>query len=174
MSDTITYRVLGVESVKTDLDSLGERVRERLHRAILASAYKLQGAVKSKALSGVKSGGVLNNISGKLRRSINVRTVIDQDNVIQASVGTNLSYGHFWELGFHGEEQVKAHFRKIKAGTARKKLDGKRQQVSQGVAYVKAHPREVNEAPRSFLLSTFRDMQSEIRDRIARAILEVK
>jgi hypothetical protein len=79
-------------------------VRELVRQVVQALGIELQRKVKAEKLS----GQVLNVRTGRLRRSINEETH-DAGDVVESTVGTPVVYGRFWELGFDGVEQVKAH-----------------------------------------------------------------
>ena len=156
MTDTVT--VVGAAQVQVNLAGLSDKFRSRIARAITASTIDVQGEIKSSALA----GGVLNVRSGRLRRGVNVQTE-ETPGAIVGTVGDNVSYGRFWELGFKGVEKVRAHWRKVRSGSGRR---------VKYMTQVKAHYRKVNQDPRSFLLSTLRQMSPKIKDRIARAMGE--
>ena len=75
--------------------------------------------------------------------------VVFQDdlNTITSSVGTNVEYGRFWELGFSGTEQVKQSIRTSKLGKE---------------FTVKAHERILDVKARPFLQPALDDMKPAI------------
>lgn len=160
----ITGQVLGAERLQTKLYDLGGLVRSRLSAAIQRSALEVLRDVKGDTLS----GGALNVRTGRLRRSINHKFE-DQGDALVSSVGTNVVYGRFWELGYQGPVKVRAHTRKVES---RSSYSIKTKKVAaQGVAFVKAHVRNVNIQPRPFLTPVLEGKRSTIRGRLAAAIL---
>ena len=138
----ITLEVLGVDEVRERFIGAGERIRAELRETVQTLGIQLQGKVKADYLS----GGALGVVTGRLRRSVTERTEASGDSVT-STVGTNLSYGRFWELGFQGVEQVRAHLRRMVGG---------------GEAQVRAHSRNVNQAARPFLRPALDDMRATI------------
>lgn len=111
MSAGITGKVVGAEQVQARLVFAGEKSRGRILDAVAAGTFEVEEAAKRRL-----SGEVLNVRSGRLRRSVNSKTV-DNGDTIAGSVGTTVTYGRFWELGFHGSEQVKEHTRIMRFAT---------------------------------------------------------
>ena len=137
----ITLEVLGVDEVRERFIGAGERIRAELRETVQTLGIQLQGKVKADYLS----GGALGVVTGRLRRSVTERTEASGDSVT-STVGTNLSYGRFWELGFQGVEEVREHVRRTHGS----------------VATVRAHERHVNQAPRPFLHPALDDMRAQI------------
>ena len=82
-------------------------------------------------------------ISGRLRQSVTHRA-----SASQVEVGTNVVYGRRFQLGFQGEETVKAHKRRVK------QLFGRMLKEPMEVA-VGSHKRTANQPARAFVgLST--------------------
>jgi hypothetical protein len=127
-------------------------VRDELRKTVESLSQRLQVKVKADKLS----GQVLKVRTGRLRRSINYR-IAQEGAGIYGYVGTNLSYGRAWELGFQGTVQVGAFQRKTKSG---------------GVAMVMAHSRRVNMQPRSFLRTALAEMTQTIKDEIRGAAIK--
>ena len=133
------------------IDQTGKNITAELKISVTRAAIMMMAHVKENKLS----GGVLNVKTGRLRRSINQSVKSDENSVI-GQVGTNVSYGRFWELGFD---------RKLGAGTrggpgARggKVLTGKAL-----ASYYAKHPAGTkHEAPRSFLRSALADKRADI------------
>lgn len=129
----------GMERLKASLTSGGQGVINQLNKEMKRATFDLVGYVKSQKLS----GGVLNVRTGRLRRSITGKTS-DGDGLITSEVGTNVSYGGFWERGYKGTEQVKAHNRKISQAFGVK--------IKNPHAIpVRAHSRSLDVKPRPFL-----------------------
>lgn len=166
----ITATVVGAEAVERRFLVGMNHVRERLQREIRFLGLKLLRGVKQNRLTGQS----LNVRTGRLRRSINLKVVEDGDSII-GSVGTNVVYGRFWEQGFQGIENIRAHIRKMERRSTynvKATKTGKHNQASQGIAFVRAHQRKVDQKPRPFLVPELEAMRDEIRQRIM-AIPEV-
>lgn len=139
--------VINTQAVELALREAGSMARTRIGKTVNKLGLELLQVVKAFYLSGV----ALNVRTGRLRRSINLRYE-DNGATISASVGTNVEYGRFWELGFSGTEMVRAHMRK----------------TSKAEGMVKAHERKVNQPARPFLAPALEDMGP----RIESALLE--
>lgn len=144
--EIITGQVLGAERVAAKFADDAASATKRLAPRVQRLGLKLLARVKAKL-----SDDVLHVKTGRLRRSVNEATTID-GSAVTSTVGTPVSYGAFWERGFHGVEQVAAHERKI-AHPAK---------GSAAVALVRAHSRKVNQAPRSFLVSSLNELRPHI------------
>lgn len=153
----ISGQVLGAERVAARLSNAGPRVRERVRTEVQRLGLELLRKVKAEKLT----GQVLNVRTGRLRRSINQR-IMDAGGEITTSVGTNVSYGRFWELGFQGAQQVRQHLRTVTQAFGRP--------ISPVEASVGAHTRNVNQAPRPFLQSSLDEMRAEVRQRLLVAV----
>ena len=90
----LVARVVGAEEVVARFEGAPERVHGKVHGTVQSLGLKLLRRVKDDALS----GGVLNVRSGRLRRSTTEETT-EAGETISSAVGTNVSYGRFWELG---------------------------------------------------------------------------
>lgn len=140
----ISAEVVGAEAVQLRFATLPDLMRQRVRASVQALGLELLRKVKAEKLS----GQVLNVRTGRLRRSVNEETRTGGDSVT-STVGTNVSYARFWELGFRGVEQVREHLR---LGHP-----------------VRAHTRTVNVAPRSFLVSSLDEMRGRIAERLTAA-----
>ena len=150
----ITAEVIGAREAIQRINQIGPKVQDELKISVTRAAIMLLSYVKTDKLS----GGVLNVKTGRLRRSINQLVNVDEKSVI-GQVGTNVSYGRFWELGFD---------RKLGAGTrggpgARggKVLTGKSLE-----SYNAKHPQGTKHEQRSFLASALAEKRSQIVDEI--------
>ncbi len=179
---TIAARITGTPAV---VHRLGTTIpidaRARLRATLSSLGFRLQRLVQEEKLS----GQVLKVQSGRLRRSINMR-LTETPTSVTASVGTAVVYGRFWELGFHGTEQVRSYVRHVSGRDVRRLMLGTtasgharitaggslstRRTVAQGVGYVRAHSRVVNQAPRSFLKSALTELSTDIRATLAEAM----
>ena len=164
----------------------------RLQRHIVADYLHTSG-MQSAVASFVGARGMpgLRSRSGRLARSIrsniNEEFVTEGGRVVGMSttVGTNVEYAAYHEFGFHGTEQVSAHVRRIKSRSTFSRVErvskktGKtynaKVQASQGIAFVRAHSRQVNYAGHPFMRPALADLQPTMRENIAavvRAALE--
>ena len=90
----ITMRVRGDKEVMRRLETMNDRIRMSLRRAIEKEAIFETGYVKKNKLS----GQVLNVRTGTLRRSINYR-IESGDKFVTAKIGTNVIYAAIHEYG---------------------------------------------------------------------------
>lgn len=172
----VTGQVLGAEAVLTRLETTAPATAvTRLRKTIRRLGLGLERKVKLEKLS----GQVLNKRSGRLVRSVNT-TFTDSEYSSTSRTGTALSYGRFWELGFHGIVNVPAHVRRQDSRSTlynRRSTKAMRQQwiaagigVSQGISFVRAHTRRVDEAPRPWLRPALEEMRPQIRADLASAM----
>lgn len=152
MSDAITLEVVGLDKVVARVGGAGDRIAPAVRTAVNKLGVELLTKVKGEKLT----GQVLGVRTGRLRRSINLEMSGDAT-YSEASVGTNVAYGRFWELGFTGVEQVRAHTRRTRKGNAQ----------------VRAHTRSVNQAARPFLAPALAEMRSRVAERLQAAAVEV-
>ena len=149
------------------LGQFPQRFADRLTIALTRFAIRLQSRVKSKL-----SDDVLHVRTGTLRRSINQHVEVGAGR-ISATVGTNVEYAAVHEYGFHGQVQVKAHARALRAAgrisKAGKKIRGK---LTGEKAMVAAHSMMMNLPERSFLRSSLRELASTAQRDIQRAAVE--
>ena len=140
----LNFQITGDRQVVERFAAMPENVHKALVNKITALAFKLQAKVVNEKLS----GQVLNRVTGKLARSI-FSEVEDEPEKITGKVASSgdVKYAGFWEFGFSGTENVKEHISHSVNGKA---------------FTVRAHTRNVNEAPRSFLRSSLGEMQDEI------------
>lgn len=172
----VSGHVVGAERVHWWLkQDVPDRVIQRLGLTVKSLGLTLERKVKLEKLR----GQVLGRRSGRLVRSINTQMSQPTPASFTASVGTNLIYGRFWELGFRGVETVRAHTRAIKSRNAYKYTktpEGKRKRsaFSSGVGIVRAHTRHVNNPGRPFLRPALNEMREEIRQRIGLVFKDLK
>lgn len=119
--------------------------------------------VESTAKTPYLTGKALNVQTGHLRRSVATKVEI-RGNKVTGRIGTNLSYGRFWELGYDGPMKVKAHARTIRQAFGRP--------IAPKKVHVKAHTRQVSVSPRPFLRPAVEDNVDKIRKILARHIEE--
>lgn len=171
---TIECKVVGAEEVVQRFVFASDRLRQRLKDALNRGAIEVQRKVKEEKLT----GQVLNVRTGTLRRSINVALSDGSGDVLQSSVGTNLKYARFWELGFQGTVNVRSHQRNQKMGQGFKfagsireinSINKKRKSGTQTVN-VSAHTRKINQAARPFLRPSLDEKRTRIQELLALAV----
>lgn len=134
----------------TVVDQASYRLREatdavwaRVARAVERAGIELAGDVAQNQLTGL----ALHVKTGKLRRSIISKFTLSKAGAV-ATVGTNVVYGRFWELGYHGKVSVKAHTRRLRRVGPR---GGRGRLGSGGVSSVRSFERQVDQNARPFL-----------------------
>jgi phage gpG-like protein len=145
----VTTSVVGTEAVQARFEHLSVAMRDRVRKRIQALGIELQRKVKEEKLS----GQVLNVRTGNLRRNISEETTVTGESIV-SSVGTNVPYARFWELGFSGTEQVRSHLRMGHP--------------------VRPFSRAVNERARPFLSTALLEMRNHIIDELTIAAREPK
>jgi phage gpG-like protein len=173
----VKAQIVGAESLVARLKDAGIGYSRRVPDTVHALGLKLLAHVKEDYLS----GQALNVRSGRLRRSTNEQFT-QEGTSYSSSVGTKVSYGRFWELGFTGLEQVKAHMRtigreRIATGqtttyTTKKGVTVTRKRYAEikTQTQVRAHERRVDVKARPFLQPALADMKDEIRARLIGAV----
>lgn len=142
--------VIGGEAATARFDNFPQRLRAELRIGIGRAALMVQTDSKANKLS----GQVLNVVTGRLRRSINVK-ITETDTNVQGTVGTNVEYAHVHEFGFQGTVSVKESLRTSVLG---KKFT------------VRAHSMKMNIPEKSFLRSALADMAEPIRQEFENAM----
>ena len=116
------------ENEQAVADSLGTtegRVRFAIATGLARGLLIATGIAQRSFLSGPRPEK-LDVRSGRLRLSISSEVDVNE-NVITGLFGTNVPYGPFWEWGFFGTEQVRAHTRVCGwTGIARDKWTGRK------------------------------------------------
>jgi phage gpG-like protein len=154
----VQAKIVGAETLIANLREMSASSRQRVASTVHALGLETLARVKADYLS----GQALKVRTGRLRRSINEKFT-ESGATFTSSVGTNVSYGRFWELGFHGLEEVKQHMRMITMAWGKPVANP--HEVT-----VRAHQRKVNQAPRPFLQPALEQMKNEIRARLVSAI----
>jgi len=131
--------------------------------ALFKGMKQAMPAVESQAKSPYLTGKALNVQTGHLRRSVATRVNISGDKVT-GSIGTNVSYGRFWELGYSGPMNVRAHSRTIRQAFGRA--------ISPRAVSVRAHTRQVDQKPRPFLRPAIEDKLEQVHRILANTIEE--
>lgn len=160
----ITAVVVGSESVQAELVHLGADRRAKIGQAVKAAGFLIANRVKAAKLT----GQVLRVRTGRLRSSIN-SNYSEQGDQFTSTIGTKLPYGRFWELGFHGIEHVDAFVRRNERFSSYA-ISGKHKQTAQGISFVKAHTRVVNQKARPFLKPSLNESRAAAKARINSAI----
>lgn len=168
------------ERILAKLRGAEGRLQANLQRVITRQSIELQGRVKERKLT----GQVLHVRTGTLRRSINRRVEARGSDVV-ATVGTNVHYAHVHEYGFTGTVLVREHVRRSRAQMSLAKFRtnklGERIEVKgsyrkagggTGEILVREHLRDMVMPERSFLRSSLREMEPEIRKGIREAVME--
>jgi hypothetical protein len=149
----VQIQAVGVDRVQIHVRQMGPKVQRALVLGITRETIDLVGVVKDEKLS----GQVLGQRTRRLRNSIH-QTVNQNATRVAGTVGTDVIYGRFWEMGFVGTEQVRAHSRTINQAFG--------MPITARTILVAAHARQVNVAPRSFLRSTLGERQAGIVSRV--------
>lgn len=154
----IQGEVIGASALIERIGDIGPRTRVEVRKAVDLVALKLLARTKLKL-----SDDVLKVRTGRLRRSIN-QTVTDDGDSIIGTVGTNVSYAKFQELGFSGSMNVKEHLRTIKTAFGKSIKGG-------AVTFtVQAHSRHVDYPAHSFLASAMREIEPEFKQAVNDAL----
>lgn len=163
----IRAELLGADSVLASVRASGPKARLAILQVVAKWTIILQRKAKEQ-LAGPSSKTRLGVKSGRLRRSI-TQKVTEAGNFIKGRVGTVVKYGRFWELGFHGTENVKAHLRRSKAQMKRRLKGASLGPVEKAHGTVRAHTRKVDQAPRPFLHPALDEVAPGFRDAVAKA-----
>lgn len=167
---TLKIRVEGVESVQTNLDLTKADVRSELSRAVMTAATAAVASAKGDMSGRPYSTG---RTAGAIRAY-----PIEGEGFMTANVGAGPEgfRGKFWERGFKGSQDVKAHLREIKTGrrmqvmkvTKSGKLKGVKTYQT-GAAEVKAYHRETDGAARQWLAPAV----NSVRDSFRQAVMAI-
>lgn len=169
-------QIIGLDEIKAKVGEFARTAKDRIREIVRAETIAIQADVKE----GKLSGQVLNVQTGRLRRSITHKLLSPPDAEL-GIVGTNVSYGRFWELGFQGTVNVRAHLRAVKSrnvvsfGPARKnsKTGFFVKKHASGIGYVGAHQRTINQAARPFLRPTLEEHRAEFQSKLLGVLGEV-
>ena len=145
----LSGQVVGAESVALKLRGEAVALRARIGKTVEQLGLETLRVVKSLYLS----GAALGVRTGRLRRSIN-EVYQESGDSLSSTVGTNVEYARFWELGFSGTESVRQHLRRAPSGVE---------------SLVRAHERRVSVEARPFLQPALDDMGPRIHSALARA-----
>jgi HK97 gp10 family phage protein len=152
------FTVIGSTELIKKLNDVTPQVRQELRGVVDLMTMKTLARVKMKL-----SDDVLHVRTGRLRRSI-TQTVTEDGGNILGTVGTNVVYARFQELGFSGTQNVRESLRTIKTAFGKSIKGG-------AVTFtVRAHSRHVNYPAHSFLATALKEMGPEFNDRVNRAM----
>ncbi len=169
----MTAYIIGKEQFLANLRDAPNNVRRSLLKEMNRIVTYLVRTVKSNKLSGdplhVRTGVLRNSIAGE---------VTDNGQLIEGTVGTNVSYAAVHEYGFQGTVWVpeytrrSAYVRLKNLETIRVKLNSRRKGKIIGTGVVNAHAMKMNMPERSFLRSTLNEELPTIRESLEIAIAE--
>ena len=153
------------DKVVAQLRGVGQQAQDRLLKAMQRLMIDLQRKVKEEKLS----GQVLQNRTGTLRRSIN-QTVTADGSSITGQVGTNVVYAAIHEFG----GKTAPHLIEAKNAAALAFIapwgPGK---GPGGLSFFKSVHHPGSQMPeRSFLRSALQDMQGQIEETLAKAVID--
>jgi phage gpG-like protein len=143
----INVQLIGGDKLVAHVQGFWPKLQAATKQSITACLIELTRYVKEQKLS----GQVLRNQTGRLRRSIHQSPITVTETEVSGMVGTNVSYGGFWEYGYHGPVTVKQHMRMMVKAWGQPLKNP--HQVS-----VRQHNRQINEPERSFLRSSLREL----------------
>lgn len=150
--------VLGTEAITSKLSKAGVSFSARVPMTLRALGIELQRRVKEVYLNGPRPGH-LGRKTGRLSRSINEKLTEPRHWEFVETVGTNVGYGRYWELGF--DMKVGAYSRGGRPAFNDKVRAYYEAKHPQGIKHVEARP---------FLQPALDDMRAEIRARLVAAI----
>lgn len=165
----ITAKIVGSYLVQAKLAQISANRRERIRKTVNALGITLQNKVNTEYLHGPRPTNLAVGRTGNLSRNIScTQDKGDGVNTFTSSVGTNVPYGRYWELGFT---------RKVGFG-ARGGPKNKLTQYGEQRAIIRSYqkygnsPRQMKQfAARPFLQPALADMKDEIRARLAGALI---
>lgn len=126
-----------------------ERLKKNLQTAMQDSEYEVLKEAKDR----------VHVITGTLRRSITAaRPEANAEGGWTGRVGTNVVYAAMEEFGFKGVQQVRSFVRSVKS----RNVSERRKKIASGVAYVRAHSRNVNRTGHPYLTTGLAASRAEI------------
>ena len=146
----IRLEVTGDRELRFKLESLPDRLRAELVKAMTRAMFGLQAHVQKDKLS----GQVLKVRTGRLRASVTSK-VTEQPDAVVGIVGTNVEYAPPHEFGYSGVQSVEAYTRRTPSGR---------------IANVKAFTRQMNLPERSFLRSSLADQADAVRAELEKGV----
>jgi hypothetical protein len=170
MAKLFNSRFVGAERLHS-LTDFDESIRAKLAQVIEAKARELLSGMRSKV-----SGGVLHVRKGRLLNSLDMQTY-ETANGPGARIFSRWYIARFYEQGFGGKTfDVKGHVRRVKARNVRAKVLNEKtgktsnRKAGQGIAFVKAHNRNIPRTQKSFMKSTLEQHRAEIRSAMLGAV----
>lgn len=143
----IAVELIGGDKLVAHVQGMWPALQAATKQSVTACLIELTRYVKEQKLS----GQVLRNQTGRLRRSIHASDVLVSETEISGVVGTNVSYGGFWEYGYHGPVTVKQHMRMMVKAWGRPVKNPH-------LVSVREHNRQINVPERSFLRSSLKEL----------------
>lgn len=160
MADFLNATLVGDKELITRMTEMGPAVQQALYKDVTVLSIQLQGIVLGKL-----HGPVLNQRSGRLAASIQQRVEQSGAAVFGYVFSSgDVKYAAFWEYGFTGSENVRAHTRMVSQVFGRA--------VPTFEQHVSAHSRQVNQPARSYMRSSLADMASTIQTRLTSTVVE--
>ncbi len=154
----ITAALVGDREVIEKLSLMGSLAKTEMRKAVDLMAMKTLARTKLKL-----SDDVLHVRTGRLRRSITQEVKEESNGSIVGTVGTNVSYAKFQELGFSGTQSVRQSLRTIKTAF------GKSIKGGPVTLTVRAHTRKVEYPAHSFLATALKEMEPEFLANVKKA-----
>lgn len=136
-----------------------EKVPDAVKTELQAKIRELMNKLRSDAR------GYAPSATGRLKRSIRANMKTYSDAVI-ARIYTSVFYAHFYEFGFSGGVNVKAHLRTIREvfGNA---IKGGEKRIN-----VRTYIRQVNSPVRSFMRWALKELEPTIKREMADVVLK--
>lgn len=163
------------QAILRNIRSLSERgLSEALLDATNTLNQEAIGSIILNRMTGPSSvsAGVLGRVTGTAGRSLNAPPATLRGNTIESRIGTNERYVKAHEVGFLGAVGVRGHTRRVESRSRSGKVDGKRRQVAQGVAFVRQHTRNVNVPARHMIQQGLADYAPQYSARLSDAVIK--
>lgn len=153
-----------------DVQELPQRVSAAICAALDYQNELTIGEIQANQLS-ARGPETLGVVTGRLRQSIRRTNATATAGGVTSSIGTNVVYAAIHEYGYDDSEGVHSYIRRVKSRDLRGKVDGKRQTLAKGVAYVRAHERRMHMPERSFIRRTIELNAPNYTARISNAVV---
>jgi hypothetical protein len=171
---------LDIEEMVKRFAFMGEALPDTVFSAVLVSTeFMLREVVKGRMSGPRGAEGILGVVTGNARRSMTNRATMTKDTV-EGGIGSPADYVRAHELGFHGDEHVRAHERRrlgairaidIRSRTATKRYAPTAAQRRAGPIMVRAHVRRANIIAKHFIRDTVRSAVDPTTSRIGAALI---
>lgn len=158
MTDAI--KIVGGDRARALIQQFGRNFPKAVEREVTAFALDVTAGAKRKV-----SGDVLKVRTGRLRRSIHPE-VLASTGRVDGTVGTNVEYAAAFELGFKGSVSVRSFVRQQVKAFGRS--------IAPVSVTVRAHNRNVDIAPRSFLMTALNEASPPLPERMRAMLTAVK